>query len=140
MLEKDLPGGLAVRNVLALERLLLHQLIGNQEAHTIVDHRDAHQVAIRKTPLIRSGKAARISTIRELLEHRRIQVAIRVKTVAACGETILSRAVGKRRRPGYGGKTSALCVEPAVKSAGRIFRGGHFDDAAQLSSIFRWKI
>src|SRR6266850_3325642 len=135
MLEKDLPGGLPVRNILTLERLLLHQLIGDQEAHCIMDHRDAQPVAIRKIPLIGSGKAARVSTIREILEHRRIQVAIRMKTVAACGKTILPRAVGKRRRPGYGGKTSAPRVELAVNPPGSIFGGGHLDDAAELSSI-----
>src|ERR1700674_3361809 len=134
MLEKDLTGSLPVRNVLTLQRLLLHQLIGNQEAHCIMDHRDAQPVAIRKIPLIRSRKSARISTIREILEHRRIQVAIRVKTVAACGKTIFPRAVGKRRRAGYGVKTTASRVELAMKPAGRVFGGRHFDDAAQLSS------
>src|ERR1700730_15125082 len=84
MLEKDLPGGLVVRNVLALQRLLLHLLIRNQEARSIVDHRDAQPVAIRKIPLVGSGKSTSISTIREVLQYRRIQVAIRVKAVAAC--------------------------------------------------------
>jgi len=140
MLEKDPPGGLTVRNILTLERLLLHQLIGNQEAHCTMDHRDAQPVAIRKIPLVGSGKTVRVSAIREILEHRRIQVAIGMKTVAACGKTILPRAVEKRRSPGYGGKTSAPGVELAVNSPGRIFGGYHFDDAAELSSIFRREI
>src|SRR5437879_13316872 len=106
MLEKDLPGGLLIRDVLALECLLLHQLIGNQEAHCIVVRREAQPVAIRKIPLVRHGKAAGISTIREMVLHRSILVAMRVKAVAAYGKAILPRAVGKRCRRGYGGKTS----------------------------------
>ena len=52
MLEKDLSGGLVISNVLALERLLLHLLIGHQEARSIVHHRDAQPVAVREIPLV----------------------------------------------------------------------------------------
>ena len=96
VLEIHLSGGFAVGDVLPLKRLLLHKLIWNQETHLIANQRDAQPVAVGKVSLVGSGETARTCTIREILQHRRVQIAVRVKSIAAKGKAILARRVRER--------------------------------------------
>ena len=139
MLEENLAAGFDIGNVLALAGLLLDEFVGNQEAHDIVNDGEAQAVAFGKFALVGSGKAAGVAAIGEVGEHRRIEITIGVKTVAADRETVFSRGVGKRGGAAGAGKAAAIHVELAVKTSGHVFYGGDFDDAAKFAAVLGGK-
>ncbi len=140
MLKVNLPARLRVRNVLPLAGLLLHKLVGHQEAHNVVRNAQAQTVVPREISFIRSRKSPRISPVRKVGKHRGIEIAIRVKSLAAQRNPV--RLLGKRnsRRGLHRRKTSSPGVEPPVPSGRNIFSGAHFHNAAQLPPIFCGKI
>src|SRR5437879_11448134 len=93
MLEVDLSVRLDVLDILPLAGLLLHQLVGYEEADDIVHQAHAQPVAGRKIPFVGSREAGGISSVREIPQHRRIQITDRKSTRLNSSHRCISYAV-----------------------------------------------
>src|SRR6266576_6399930 len=98
MLEVDLSVRLDVLDILPLAGLLLHQLVGYEAADDIVHQAHAQPVAGRKIPFVGSREAGGISSVREIPQHRRIQITVSVKCLAIHRKLLWSPCIENSRR------------------------------------------
>src|SRR5215472_13704254 len=137
ILKKDLAAGFRVGDVLSLTRILLHEFIGNEETDGVVRHGDAQAVSTGEIPFVGAREAGGVSTIGEVLQERRIEIAIGMKSVGGGGKAILAVNQGDSRGAIRGGETSAACVELAVEAEGDVFLSGELDNATEFPAILR---
>jgi len=139
MLKVDLPACLGILNILPLAGLLLHQLIRHKEANDIVRHAHTQTVARRKIPFVGNRVTLGISPVRVIRQHRRVEISLRVKPIAAGRKPVRSLRVRNSRRAVYRGETSAARVKPPVPSCWNVFLRGDFNNAAQFPPEFGGK-
>ena len=98
MLEVDLSVRLDVLDILPLAGLLLHQFVWHEEADDIAHQAHAQPVAGRKIPFVGSREAGGISSVREIPQHRRIQITVSVKCLATHRKPLCSPCIENSRR------------------------------------------
>src|SRR6266481_9912622 len=116
MLKMDLSACLGILNVLPLARFLLHKFVRHKKADDIVRHAYAQAVAGRKISFVGSGESRRISPVRVIRQHRRIEIPLGVKPIATGRKSVRSLRVRNSRSAVYRGETSAARAKPPVPS------------------------
>ena len=139
MLEENLPARFQIPDVLPLAGLLLDEFVGHEKADRIVRHAHPQAIARRKIPFIGTRESRGISPIRIICQHRRIEIALGVKSLSTRRKPVRPLRVGNSRRAVRRGKTSATGVEPSVPSCRDIFLRRDLDDAAEFPSVFGGK-
>ena len=139
MLKIDLSTCLGVLNILSLACLLLYKLVGHQKADHVVHHAYTQSVARREIPFVGSREPRGISPVRVIRQHRRIEIALCMKSLCIRRKSVRSLRIRNSRRAVHRRETSAARVKPPVPSCWNVFLRGDFDNAAQLPPVFGWK-
>ncbi len=131
----DQTAGLPIRTVLPLSGILLQEFVGNLETHLMPAHRDPNPVATGEIARISHNSTIRRSSVGEVVEYWRIQIAVRLRAGNVGGHAVRPATIDEARVAIHGPKTSASDCGLAVQAVRSVLGRRDLHHAAQLAPI-----